>query len=429
MVKVMFLFFCLMFIFAVIKPIPIQILTSLNKKNQQFVGYIKAEYLFDTRQVVALRSDQTLLYPREKLFDPDGKDINARKQLNMLSIESRLSYALFVEKVKCLECSARAVLEADFWGRTSNSTDLPGEYRLRHSFIELYFKDVTLTFGHTWHPFTVVDCYPNIISFNSGAPMEPTARNGGFVATYTKEKITLIGSLFSQLNFNSDGPIGFTNIYIRNAIMPDIHVQVKYNDDKNIFGICYTIKRLMPRIVTNNGFSTNESIFSHNASIYYSYTHPVFSFRSRYIWIQNGTEYFMFGGYGVHSIDPVTDKRTYANTSGSNLWVDMDIMLNDTLQPGLFVGYFYNHGSLQIILPDVIEDDIVIERRFYGLDPRIGQAVRVEPRLRMLYDPLVICFELEMTAAAYGTPNEYKKVKNQQWVQNTRFAFSLFYKF
>lgn len=427
--RVVFLFFCLILNFLITEPISEHILTSRNKKNREFTGYIKAEYLFDTRQVVALRSDQTLLYPREKLSDPDGEDINAHKQLNELSIESRLCYTLFEEKIKCLEIPARGVLEADFWGRTTNSDDLPGHYRLRHSFIDLYFENVVVTLGHTWHPFTVVDCYPDTISFNSGAPYEPTARNGGIVVNYTKEKITLIGSLFSQLNFNSDGPIGFTNRYIRDGVMPDIHVQIKYNDQKNVFGACYTVKRLMPRIVTNNGFSTNESIFSHNTSIYYAYTHPVFSFRSRYSWVQNGSEYFVVGGYGVHSIDPVTDKRTYANTSTSNIWVDMDILLYDTVKPGLFIGYFYNHGSFQTILPDIIIDDVLIERLSYGFGQNIGQSVRVEPRLRLLYDPVSFCFELEMTAAAYGTPDEHKKVKNQQWVQNTRFAFSMFYKF
>jgi len=421
--------FCLLFSFFESKSISEQILTSREQKDRKFAGYIKAEYLFDTRQVDALRSDQTLLYPRRKLPGSDEEDINAHKQLNMLSIESRLSYTLFTEKIKCLEIPARAVLEGDFWGRTPNSDDLPGGYRLRHSFIELHFKDVLFTLGQTWHPFTVTDCYPDTISFNSGAPYEPTARNGGVIVKFTKEKIQLISSLFSQLNFNNDGPRGFTNRYIREALMPDIHVQVRYMDEKNLFGVCYNIKRLMPRIVTNNGFSTNESIFSNAVSIFYGYTHPVFSFRSRYVWIQNGTEFFMVGGYGVHSIDQITDKRTYANISTSNLWVDMDILLHDTVKPGLFIGYFYNHGSFQTILPDRIIDDVLIERRSYGIGQDIGQSVRVEPRLRLLYDPISFCFELEMTAAAYGKPNEYKKIKNQQWVQNTRFAFSMFYKF
>ena len=45
--------------------------------NIKFTGFVNYEMIWDSRQVVAARDGDVLLFPAAEKLDPDGKDINA----------------------------------------------------------------------------------------------------------------------------------------------------------------------------------------------------------------------------------------------------------------------------------------------------------------------------------------------------------------
>lgn len=54
-------------------------------------GFVKTDFMLDTRQTVTAREGHFLLYPAAEALDVNGEDINEGTNLNMLSIQSRIT--------------------------------------------------------------------------------------------------------------------------------------------------------------------------------------------------------------------------------------------------------------------------------------------------------------------------------------------------
>lgn len=401
-----------------------------KETEKPFSGYIKYEWYGDSYQVVGYQSDEDLQSPKKKRLDKYGKDIEARGQFMQNAIETRFRFAFVTDLIKELNSKVTAIIEADFFGLAVPDSELSGQCRFRHAYIQIERKNIAVLAGQFWNPTTILDCYANTISYDGGAPYDPSSRNPLITATIQHGNTYLILGLVSQLNFTSDGPKGYSNEYSRNAIVPDIHVQLKRKIKTNTYGIGYDIKRLVPRLVTGEDVKTNESLISHSILLYYNFFHEYFSFSSKYSFCQNGTDFGVYGGYAVHSIDPIDDKRSYTNISSSNLWFDVELHLPHKIDPGLFFGYTYNHGSEKTVLPDIIDQNgNLIERMVYGLDPSVQQSLRIQPRMRMSYGPVVFGLELEVTATAFGSRDAFARIHDASWSLNGRILGAIFYLF
>ena len=71
----------------------------------QWFGYVKAEAIYDSRQVFGYREDQLLYFPENKLLDARGQDINARGTFDEYAIQSRVDLAGFGPDVGCTKSS------------------------------------------------------------------------------------------------------------------------------------------------------------------------------------------------------------------------------------------------------------------------------------------------------------------------------------
>jgi hypothetical protein len=398
--------------------------------KKPFQGYVKYEFYGDSRQSIGLGSNQYLLYPKPPRPDKNGKDGNSRGQLTQSAIETRLRYNFSTDSIVDFDWKINAVIEADFFGLFTPISEHAGVFRMRLAYAELSVPAMSFLVGQGWHPTYVLDCYPDVISFNGGAPFAPLARAPLAQFTFFHNTMQFTLAAISELNFTSDGPRGFTNDYSRNGIMPELIFRFEQKGKNHLFGFGYDLKRLAPRLVTHDDFVTHESILSNTGFVFYSFFHEHFVLSTQYTYAQNGTSVVLFGGYGVHSIDPETDKRDYANVATSNGWIDLTVHATKHIVPGIFFAYAYNHGSQKTILPDVVDESgQVIERRTYGLDPNVGQALRVAPRIRAKYESIVLGLEIELTAALFGTRDEFAKVHDGTWKLNGRILGTLFYFF
>lgn len=406
------------------------------KKN--IGGYIKAEYYYDSRQVTAFSVDQFLLYPKKKEYDRCCEDLNKRAEGHFVAIESRLSFSFSGTKVRCADLSG--LIEGDFWGASNinfnaafdNGFEIPNIFRLRLAAIFLDWPCINLTMGQHWHPMTIEECYPQTISFNNGTPMDPYSRAPLIKIDYKKDSLHIIAGATFELDLASSGPQGENPVYMARGLVPNFDVGFKKFFGAHALGALIDYKRIVPRIRTNKCFAVVEPLSSGTLVAWLALNWPdKFAWHSKIAYCQNGTDYGVIGGYGTHSIDPDTDKRTYTNIDALAFWWDFIVCPGKEVEPGLFIGAVKNLGSLKSILPNCLDECCdVIDRRIFGFGTDIDTVFRISPRMRWrMSKELTIAAELEYTRAAYGTITSSGKVINTTPVGNIRGLCAAYYLF
>ena len=391
-----------------------------------FSGYVKHEAFFDSRQVVGVHGDQFLLFPERRVNDVNKEDINAKSQFNMVALETRLHSNITGPDV--LDAHTFAAIEADF------AATLITLYRLRHAHLQLDWDALSLLVGQYWHPLYVPECYPNTISVNSGGPIEAFSRNPQIRVTYHCGSVDVITAALSQSSSFSDGPDGINSKYLRNATVPNLHVQLQAHIKEHVFGIGGDFKRLVPRIVTDKNIKVTESINSFAALAYAAFNWETVHINTKIIFNQNSTDHSMLGGYAVKSVDKQTEKREYTNINNISLWLDLTI--SKKVEPGIFIGYTKNLGARTEIIPtgtdqagNTIPFVFSLGRVREEVDQGIDHVIRVSPRVRWHLEPVVFGAELEYTRAAFGTINNKGKIDNPVPVNNVRFLLAAYYFF
>ena len=154
-------------------------LTAQEEKTEfgiTFGGFIKSDFFYDSRQTVNIREGHFLLYPAaEFLADAGNQDINAAPSLNFLSIQTRLTGTITAPDA--FGARVKGVLEADFFGNENAAFVDANGFRLRHAYAQLSWKKTQLLFGQYWHPLFIPACFAEVVSFNTGSPIQPFSRN------------------------------------------------------------------------------------------------------------------------------------------------------------------------------------------------------------------------------------------------------------
>lgn len=409
-----------------------------QEKNEEpkfgikFSGFVKSDFFVDTREVTTSREGHFLLYPVAESLDANGKDINAHPNTNFLAIQSRLSGV--ISGPDAFGAKTSGVLEADFFG---NPGDENG-FRLRHAFAKLKWTSTELLMGQYWHPMFVTECFPDVISFNTGVPFQPFSRNPQIRLSQTLGDLKVFVSATTQRDFASYGPNPdyiadsiipyvppriISSMFIRNSAIPNLHAQIQYKPDStnHVFGIGVDYKALLPRTKTLGSSGKNassEKIQSISAIAYGKLDFKNFVFRIEGVYAQNPYDISMIGGYAQTATpaDPVTGAVSYTNTSTASGWIDMNTK-GKKVQVGLFGGFCKALGA---------DEDVA---DYYAKNSTIDYVYRVAPRILFLAGKLTLAFEAEYTAAAYGTNKADATVINEKEVGNLRGLFSCIYKF
>lgn len=383
-------------------------------------GYVKAEGIYDSRQALTLRDGHFLLYPLNRRPDVRGKDINSRGDFGEYAIQTRVRFEGFGPDVGPM--SSRSYIEGDFFGTTDDTIDA---FRMRHAYLELESDEFDFLAGQTWHPIYIPILSPNTISFNTGTPINPFSRNPQFRIVYHNQTWDILGAAIGFLNFRPDGPIGFSNTYFRDALMPNLHLQARYKWNKatNFVGAGIDVMRICPRLVSNLNFKEVNPFTAISAIAYarLAYDEHIILY-SKFCYAQNANMWAMIGGYAVHSVDPLTDVRTYTPLRTISFW--SELIFAGTIEPALFIGYAKNLGATKTIIQSIDDENTV-----YGIGTDIKTLFRASPRIRWYLESFVVGAEIEYTRAAYGFLNQFGKVINAQPVGNTRFLFATYYIF
>jgi hypothetical protein len=384
-----------------------------------FSGFIKTDIIYDSRQTTNIREGHFLLFPKGEQLDKSGEDINAAANFNILSIQTRLAGK--VTGPDALGAKTSGLIEGEFFGTADGDTN---GFRLRHAYVKLNWKKSELIVGQFWHGMFITDCYPDVVSFNTGAPFQPFSRAPQVRFTQSFGKLSFIATALSHRDFASNGPEGVSSVYIRNAAMPEFNLKAQFSsrDEKagteTLLGLGADAMRIAPRLVTEAGYKADESVSSLAIMAYGKRRMSGWTIKAEGVYGQNLHHLTMLGGYGVERIsDPVRRTQEYAPLRTLSFWAELHTN-GARWQAGLFGGYARNLGSCHILTGPA-----------YARGANLRDVIRISPRLVFNSAKLRLAAEAELTSAGYGTPDAKGKVRDARTVSNVRLLLATYYFF
>lgn len=382
-------------------------------------GYVKAEGIFDTRQNFTIRDGHFLFFPLNRLPDVSGRDINGRGDFDEYAIQTRIRFEAFGPDVGCFR--SRSYIEADFFGTTDDTLD---SFRMRHAYLCLESEQLDFWAGQTWHPMYFPVEAPDTISFNTGTPIDPFARSPQFRLVYHTDQYDVVGAVIGFDTALPFGPLGPSNKYFRDSIMPDLHLQtrVKWDDARQYIGAGIDIMRITPRLASNTNFKDVNPFNAFSAIIYSRFAYDHIVLYNKFCYAEDAPIWSMIGGYAVHSVQPITDSRTYVPLRTISFW--SELIFQGPIEPAIFIGYVKNIGAKKTIIKNIEEEQTV-----YGLGTNIKTVFRASPRIRWYIKSFVLGAELEYTRATYGSLDDFGNVINTIPIGNARFLFATYYIF
>lgn len=391
--------------------------------HAHFSGYIFYLMFGDTRQMIGAGDNFYAIVPAKKDLDICGKDINARGEFNASMLETRARAELYGPEI--LGGQSFGYLESDAFG----DGVVINRFRIRHAYIKLHWNSTSVLMGQFWHPFyiTHAECYPNVVGFDGGGPVETIARQPQIRITKEWEHARLITTAASQLTFDSNGPEGFNSTYLRDAVIPNLNAQLHwFKDENNMVGIGIDYKRLVPRLVSNDNFKVDESLSSISVIGFGAGLFGDFHIASKVGYLQNTTDLLTLSGYAVSCINSATDERSYTPLREVIGWIDME--LHKKWAPGIFIGFSKNLGAKKPIIQSITNAQTnTTESTIYTLlNGDIDYMFRITPRIRVNIEPIILAGEINFMHAAYGTIGTTGKVSNTDPVTGVRFALGAY---
>jgi hypothetical protein len=381
-----------------------------------FSGFVKTDAFFDSRQTIGLREGHFLLYPANEFWDKDKNDINAKANFNILSIQTRL-----IGKITgpdAIGAKTSGLIEGEFFGTSDGDAN---GFRLRHAFVKLDWTSTSLLVGQTWHPMFVAEVFPGVVSFNTGVPFQPFSRNPQIKLSHSLGNLKIILAAVSQRDFTSNGPSGLSSSYLRNSIIPNMHLQFQYKAGEHLFGAGIDYKKLTPRLVTTKNIKTDAAVSGISAIGYFKLSLNPLTIKAEGVLGDNIADLMQLGGYAIKSLDTTKGIEEYTTLKSLSVWGD--ISYGKDIEFGLFAGYSKNLGSKDNLLGTTYYTRIG--------NGNIDNLVRVSPRIQLNFAKLRLAAEFEYTSAAYGTINNNNKgkVENTKTISNSRLLFAALYFF
>nr|WP_185957140.1 methyl-accepting chemotaxis protein [Gracilimonas mengyeensis] len=377
-------------------------------------GFVSSETYFDSKEGIASRESNVLLFSKKPMYDNLGNDLTDVRSFHMVSFNSRLRAS--VSEVEAFGAKSSAVIEFDFLGTGESFVNMP---RMRHAYVNLDWEKSSLLMGQYWHPMFNPICFPQVMGWGGAAPVNVLSRNNQVRFTYQlSPSVSANISALSHRDFTSNGPDGYSSKYIRNSGIPEMNLHMEYKNESIMAGFTSGFKSIKPRTVTPAGYKTDETLQSWHANAFITYTSKKIHAKFTTIYGQNMTNFLMIGGYAEKSVQP--EKITYTNLTTSSYWTEISSR-GEKFKAALFAGYTINHGASETIIGSTPV--------FYGRGTDIASIYRIAPRITFKNGPLLWGLEYTWTSAAYGTPDIKGKVRNTEDVSMYRIQIAAIYTF
>lgn len=376
-----------------------------QKKNfsYKFYGQVRGDLFYNSRANAETVDGLFHLYPKDHVYDPDGKDLNSTPNGSFYVLYTRLGLDITGPNIG--KAASTVKIEADFRGSGSNF----GLIRIRQAYVNLDWGKSDVTIGQTWHPL-FGNVSPQILNLNTGAPFQPFNRSPLIRYRYENKGWQLSASAIWQLQYLSAGPNGKSEEYIKNSCLPEIYAGVEYKKNGWLAGAGVEIMSLKPRTQTladGKTYKVSERITTVSPEAHFKYTDDYWMVAGKTLLASNLTQCSMLGGYGVSGLDPQTGEQEYSPFRNSFTW--FNAVYGKKWKSGIFVGYMKNLGTTDNLIG-----------KTYGVGTDVGQLVTANVELTYNLPHWKAGIEYSCSTAWYGEMDSKGKINDTHSVTNHR---------
>jgi hypothetical protein len=331
----------------------------------KFSGFVKTEYIHDTRQVAGVREGQFALYPLA--------DAEASRTDNVLFAAFQSRAAVTASGAEALGARLTATLEGDFFGASNANIST---LMLRHAFVRLDWGLHELLLGQYWSPLFGPAVFPQVAGSSTGAPFQPFARFPQASYAWKPDPLRVTATLSQQRDAFAE--IGGNKLQ-QQAALPGAHLHVDLlPEDGSVLGAGGYAKAIRPELA-------GERFGAWTLVGYGRLNRPGFALAARLTYGRDLADHLMPGGFVTDGNGSHAPLRLVAG------WIDVSTR-RDPFSAGLFGGFLENLGAA---------DEIAVATR-NARDPALKYVWRVAPRIGFRQGPLSASIELEATTALYG---------------------------
>jgi len=398
----------------------------------KFYGYVGNEFFYNSRQNVELVDGVIMLFPKPVSPNATGADFSATPQAEMLSVNSRLG--LDINGAPILGAKSSGKIEADFAGTGATYF----VFRIRQAYVKLNWEKTELLLGQTWHPL-FGNVMPSTPSSNAGAPFQSFNRSPQLRMKQTlSNTLSFTAAAIYEMQYASQGPLGTSSCYMKNAIAPDLFVGLENKTTHWTTGAGIDFKTLKPDAMNS------ATISSGSANAYAQYVKNKLQVKTKLTFGENLSDQLMLGGYGVSKY--ATDSATvlsYTNFNNMNGW--LNIVYGTKFQVGLLLGASGNLGTNHDLAVGKSKKFTTYGYGFYDnstlnaslkktdatyLDQQVlDRLYRIAPQVSYNLPNLKFALEYDFTTASYGKLKANGTTENPYTVNNHRILASVSYIF
>lgn len=384
--------------------------------SYKFYGQIRTDLYYNSRANEETVDGLFYMYPKDKVYDNNGNDINATDNSNFYTLYSRLGVDITGPMLGRAKTSAK--IEGDFRGSgTSYST-----IRLRHAYLNLDWGTSALLMGQTWHPL-YGDVAPQILNLNMGAPFQPFSRAPQIRYRYSNKAIQFTGALVWQSQYLSQGPSGKSQEYIKKSCTPEIYAGIDYKHEGLLAGAGIELLSLTPRTQAEGEdetiYKVDERITTLSYEAHVKYTCKDWFVGAKTVFGSNLTQASGLGGFGISAVDQHTGEQEYTPIRVSSTW--LNVVYGQKWKPGIFVGYAKNLGT---------SDALTEETKTYGTGTNLDQLATIGAELTYNLPHWKFGLEYNYCKAWYGTIQAKDgKVADTHGVSNNRIVAAVLFMF
>jgi hypothetical protein len=409
--------------FSQTTPVPAAAPVSAEKEwDVSWYGFIRTDYIWDTRKSAQVREYNLNLYPLDEVLDANGADLNDAGASNFLSVVSRLGTKVKGPNVWGAKISG--TLEGDFFGNTESTIGL---LRLRHAYVNMDWSKTSLTMGQTWYPTFIPEVFPGVANFSTGILFNPFgwASQIKLKQNFTKEFSGAI-TAYKEREFTTQTATGGTqNSASINSSVPTIHGQLQFKNKNWIAGLGAEFKSLQP-LTESGGKVSNEKANSTSFVGYAKYSNDKFSVKAYGITGTDMANLVMLGGFVGYT--QAGQLETYESSRTTAYWIDI-ASNNKKVAPGLFFGMTTNDGTSKTL---ALGETAKYYMRGIAGTRVVEQVMRVSGRVDFKQNKFRVTPEIEYTGATWGDLNANGNGSadlNKKEVSNMRFMISCAYSF
>jgi len=377
-------------------------------QDVSFSGFVKSEYIYDTRQIVGAREADQLLYPAPDPNPDSDDDAVDADNLLFFPFFSRLRISVD-DLPEALGAEITGLFETDFYGPNNATLNT---LRIRRLFAKMAWENREVVFGMEWSPLFTMAVTPQTVASATGAPFQPFARHPQIRYTAKTENLRVIGVLAQQRDaFVDAGPDGPSAKPQQLAAIPGAHLHLQYVQGATVVGGGAHYKWIRP-------FPTGYRFGAGAVQAYAKVGSEALEVRGKATFGGSMRDHLMMSGYVARSDGDDFDFKALNIVSG---W--LDVHKPGAVSPGIYLGYLQNLGT---------SDDGLnaSEWTFFARDPNIDHAWRVAPRLALNYGRLRFALEADITSALYASELDDALAPDAQdadeAVTNVRGNFSVF---